>query len=162
MKTLTVHPIGFIKTPHKAQAGTPIQPFAAEKAEGVITILPEYSDALADLAGFDRIWLIYWFDRAKPFALRVVPYRDTVGRGLFATRAPSRPNPLGLSVVRLAGVDCEKGELRVLDVDLLDGTPIFDIKPYIPLYDAFPDAKTGWLDNSIIERRQADQRFERE
>jgi tRNA (adenine37-N6)-methyltransferase len=157
----TVIPIGFARTPFHVQEGTPIQPFAAHDVQGTIEILPPYRTALADVAGFERLWLLYWCDRAKPFAPKVIPYRDTVERGLFATRAPTRPNPIALSVVRIVSVDQQTGHLSVLDVDLLDGTPIIDIKPYVPQYDAFPDSKAGWHAQSTSERRTADNRFEK-
>jgi len=161
MEALTIRPIGFIRTPHKTQEGTPIQPSAAKDVEGTIEILPEFRDALADVQGFERLWLIYWFDRAKSFRPRVIPYRDTVERGLFATRAPSRPNPLGLSCVRLVEVSVEAGTLRLLDVDLLDGTPIIDIKPYVSQYDSFPNSKGGWHEQSDSSRLSADDRFQK-
>jgi tRNA-Thr(GGU) m(6)t(6)A37 methyltransferase TsaA len=161
MNDLTIHPIGVARTPHLTTVGSPIQPFAAKDVAGVIEVLPEYRAALADLEGFERVHLLYWFDRAKPFAPRVIPFRDTVERGLFATRAPTRPNPIGLSVVRLAGVDQAAGLVHVLDVDLLDGTPVIDIKPYVPQYDAFPGSKAGWHEQSQVERAVSDNRFEK-
>jgi tRNA (adenine37-N6)-methyltransferase len=149
--------IGVIRSPHTASAGTPIQPVYAESIHGEVHVDPDLEPALADLEGFERIWLVYWFDRAGPFRPRVVPYRDTRAHGLFATRSPSRPNPIGLSVVKLLGR--EKNVLRVRGVDILDGTPLLDIKPYVPEFDAFPTAKAGWLDEHREERRRADGRF---
>jgi tRNA (adenine37-N6)-methyltransferase len=157
--TFTVVPIGFARTPFQVQEGTPIQPFAARDVPGTIEILPPYRTALADVEGFERLWLLYWCDRAKLFSPRVIPYRDTVERGLFATRAPTRPNPIALSVVRLVSVNQETGQLCVLDVDLLDGTPIIDVKPYVPQYDSFPSSKAGWHEASTSKRRSADDRF---
>ena len=111
---------------------------------------------LKDLDGFERIWLLYWLDRAPGARMTVVPFRDTVERGLFATRAPCRPNPIGLSPVRLLGV--EGGVLRVSELDILDGAPLLDIKPYSPRFDCFPGIRGGWLDGGG-ERMVADDRF---
>lgn len=137
----TMHPIGIIRSPHRTPTGTPIQPAYAERFDGEIVVDKEFEPALADIEGFERIWLIFGFDRAKPFKPRVVPYRDTREHGLFATRSPSRPNPIGMSVVRLLG--CEGNILRVRGLDVLDGTPLLDIKPYVPEFDAIPDSKAG-------------------
>lgn len=158
-KPITFRPIGIVNTPHKDQTGTPIQPYAARDVVGHVEIFPEFRAGLKDLQGFDRIWLIYCFDRASPAKLTVVPYRDIVERGLFATRAPSRPNPIGLSVVRLQNVNEASGIITVMDVDMLDGTPLLDIKPYAPKFDSHPDAKAGWLDKVGADRDIADDRF---
>lgn len=152
--------IGEIRSPFKKQSGTPIQPPYAKGAEGTVEVDEPYRASLADLKRFDRVWLIYWFDRAGPYKQRVTPYRDEVRRGLFATRAPCRPNPIGLSCVRLLAVNESEGILKVADVDILDGTPLLDIKPYVPAFDAFPSVAAGWLDTSGTDRRKADKRFE--
>ena len=154
---VTLTPIGVIRSPHLAPAGTPIQPTYAEQCEGQVVVDPALEAALADLDGFERIWLVYWFDRAGPYKPRVVPYRDTHEHGLFATRSPCRPNPIGLSVVRLLGR--EGNVLRVGGIDILDGTPLLDIKPYVPEFDAHPASKAGWLDERREDRREADGRF---
>lgn len=152
-------PIGIVRSPFKDQPGTPIQPIYAKGATGRIELLPEFVEALADLDGFERIWVIYHLHKAGPCKLKVVPYRDTRLRGLFSTRAPSRPNPIGLSVVGLLGV---KGcIIHVSELDLLDGTPVLDIKPYVPKFDAHPESKAGWLDEIAKAREQADERFEK-
>ncbi len=150
--------IGVIRTPFAEQRETPIQPVYAQGVRGALELDPEYEEALRDLDGFERIWVLYAFDRARAFEPLVVPYRDQVPRGLFATRAPSRPNPVGLSVFRLLGI--EGAVVRVADVDVLDGTPLLDIKPYVPAFDAFPDAAAGWLDAAGTGRTRADRRFE--
>ena len=155
-RTLQLEPIGVIRSPWKQAKGTPIQPAMAKGAEGTVEVFAPYVEGLKDLDGFERIWLIYWFDRAAPARLTVVPFRDTVERGLFATRAPCRPNPIGISPVRLLGIDGEV--LRVGDVDILDGTPLLDIKPYSPRFDCFGDARSGWLDCGG-DRTEADGRF---
>ena len=152
-------PIGIVRSPFKTQDGTPIQPSYAEDAIGEIVLEPEYADALSDLSGFERIWIIYTFHCAAPFKHHVVPYRDTVDRGLFATRAPCRPNPIGLSVVKLERV--EGNVLHVSDLDMLNGTPVLDIKPYVPDFDAHPNSKAGWLDLKRTSRQRADERFEK-
>lgn len=157
MQTLTLTPIGIIRSPFHEGPGTPVQPAFAEGAEGRVDLEEAYAAGLADLAGFDRVWLLYWLDRARPWRPRVVPYRDVVERGLFATRAPARPNPIGLSVVRLLAV--EDHALRVADLDVLDGTPLLDIKPYVPGFDAYPEARAGWLDAAGPGRERADDRF---
>lgn len=151
--------IGRIHTPHKQAAGTPIQPTRATGIEGAVVVHPEYGEGLKDLDGFDRIWLVFLCDRATPTAMRVVPYRDTVERGLFATRAPARPNPIGLSCVRLGGISGNR--LTVFDVDMLDGSPLLDIKPYVPEYDTFEIQRCGWIDHVGDEVRVADSRFQR-
>ena len=152
--------IGVIRTPHRRQAGTPIQPYAAKDAAGEIEIFAPFRPSLQDLQGFDRIWVLYWLHQAKPYTPRVIPYWDVVERGLFATRAPNRPNPIGLSPVRLLEINADSGLLRVLDVDMLDGTPLLDIKPYVPKFDCYPEAKAGWLDEKNKGRDFADERFE--
>lgn len=154
---IVLQTIGVIRSPHRAPVGTPIQPAFADDSEGEVVVHQGFDAALDDIDGFERIWLVYFFDRAKPFAPRVVPYRDTREHGLFATRAPSRPNPIGMSVVRLLGR--EGNVLRVRGLDVLDGTPLLDIKPYVPAFDAHPDSKAGWLDSGREERTEADGRF---
>ena len=150
--------IGRIHSPFKQATGTPIQPSRAGGAEGYIEIASPYSAALKDLEGFDRVWLIYWFHRASAAKLKVIPYRDVVERGLFATRAPARINPLGLSNVRLLGI--EGTILRIADVDILDDTPLLDLKPYVPAYDHFPVQRLGWVDAVPDRPVVADDRFE--
>jgi len=153
---MEVKPIGVIHSPFKRASGTPIQPSLAGGAQGRVEVFPEFEDGLKDLAGFERIWLLYWFDRASGAKLRVKPYMDDTKRGLFATRAPCRPNPIGLSCVKLLSV--EGCELRVADVDMLDGTPLLDIKPYAPKFDHFEVVKFGWLEKAQQEGI-ADNRF---
>jgi len=151
-------PIGVIRSPYTEPAGVPIQSAVAGDSPGRAEIFEPYVDALGDLDGFERIWLIYAFHRCGPARLRVTPFRDTIERGLFSTRAPCRPNPIGLSPVRLLRVD---GNVLELDgVDILDGTPLLDIKPYAPQFDAFPSSRAGWLDRGT-DRNHADERFEK-
>ena len=121
-------------------------------------VFPEYAAALRDLDGFERIWLVYWFHCAKPPQLVVTPYLDTTPRGLFATRAPSRPNPIGLSPVRLLGIN--GNILSVEGVDILDNTPLLDIKPYLPAFDAFQATRIGWCAQAQGRITAPDGRFE--
>lgn len=136
----------------------PIQPAMAQGVTGSIQVFDEFAAGLKDLAGFDRIWLLFWFHRAGPVQMSVVPYLDSQKRGLFATRAPARPNPIGLSHVRLLAV--EGSILRVADLDVLDGTPLLDIKPFVPAFDSFPASRTGWLSTTKGGSAVADGRFE--
>lgn len=149
--------IGVIRSPFTSAVGTPIQPAYARGIAGEVIVAERYAEALADIEGFERIWLVYWMDRVGPFQARVVPYRDTREHGLFATRSPSRPNPIGISAVRLLGR--EGCVLRVADLDVLDGTPLLDIKPYVPEFDAHPGSKAGWFDEAGEDRHVADDRF---
>ena len=155
---MTLTPIGIIHSPHRQADGTPIQAALAAGAQGTVEVFPEYATGLRDLEGFERVWLVYWFDRAKPAELVVTPYLDTRPRGLFATRAPSRPNPIGLSAVRLLGMT---GRILQVDgLDILDNTPLLDIKPYIPAFDAFEAKRIGWCAGVQSSGTVADGRFE--
>ncbi len=159
MNDLILSPIGIIHSPFREASNTPIQSALSGGAEGVVEILPQFIPALRDLDGFERIWLLVWFHRAKPAKLVVTPYLDDREHGVFATRAPSRPNPIGLSCVRLLGIDGNR--LRVGDLDILDETPLLDIKPYAPALDCFEVARGGWLQNKVNPSVRADDRFER-
>jgi tRNA-Thr(GGU) m(6)t(6)A37 methyltransferase TsaA len=152
--------IGRIHTPFPQASGTPIQPCRAAGTLGFVKVDAAYVSGLQDLAGFDRIWLLFWCHRASPAKMRVIPYRDTVERGLFATRAPARPNPIGLSCVRLLGI--EGDTLQIAEVDILDDTPLLDIKPYVPQYDYYPVNHCGWVDTVPDHDVIADARFERQ
>jgi tRNA (adenine37-N6)-methyltransferase len=159
-KTFQFQAIGIIHTPHNTCEGTPIQPVYAQDQEGEVELFGDYAEGIQDLDGFDRIWLIYAFHHAPSGKIRVVPFRDNREHGVFATRSPSRPNPIGFSCVRLLGI--EDRTLRVSGVDMLEGTPLLDIKPYVPEFDSFPDAKAGWLGKLRVNRTHADSRFEQE
>jgi len=145
MEPIEYRPIGIIHSPFKTPKGSPIQPSAARGTEGSVEILAEFAEGLQDLAGFSHIFLIYHFHLSKKFTLRVKPFLDDKQRGLFATRAPSRPNAIGISVVRL--IKIESGNLYIQDIDVVDGTPLLDIKPYVPAFDAHPADKIGWIEN---------------
>jgi tRNA-Thr(GGU) m(6)t(6)A37 methyltransferase TsaA len=145
--TLQLVPIGYMRAAHATKVAAPRQPAAASESPGIIELLPgrNLEHAIEDLAGWQRIWVIFWFDRNHTWRPKVLPPRSTSGRkGVLATRSPHRPNPLGLSVLRLDRIDGLK--LHVRDVDLLDGTPILDIKPYVAYTDAYPDSGNGWLE----------------
>jgi tRNA-Thr(GGU) m(6)t(6)A37 methyltransferase TsaA len=145
---ITLSPIGVVRTPFPDRVSTPRQPYAAQEARGTIELLPgrDFEHALSDLEGWDRLWVVFVFHLNAPgvFRPKVLPPRSPGRRrGVFSTRSPHRPNPIGLSVVRLDEV---RGlVLHVRDVDMIDGSPVLDIKPYVPYADAFPDARTGWL-----------------
>jgi tRNA-Thr(GGU) m(6)t(6)A37 methyltransferase TsaA len=147
-----------IHTHFHQSEGTPIQSAAANGAQGVVELFPEFTLGLRDVADFERIWLIYLLDRAAPPQLIARPYLDTQDRGIFATRSPARPNHIGLSAVRLLGV--EENRLHVSDVDMLDGTPLLDIKPYVPDFDCFEVKRVGWYDGKSARDVVADDRFE--
>ncbi len=151
--------IGIIHSPFKELNGMPVQPAGAAGVEGIVEVFEEYRAGLKDLDGFSHIILLYHFHRSRGFRLHVVPFLDTALRGLFATRAPKRPNPIGLSVVQLDKV--EDGLLRIQNVDILDGTPLLDIKPYVPEFDAQEKVRTGWLEKTrkTVSERKADDRF---
>ncbi|MCX6692935.1 MAG: tRNA (N6-threonylcarbamoyladenosine(37)-N6)-methyltransferase TrmO [Methanomicrobiales archaeon] len=155
----TYSPIGIIHSPFHDPAGMPIQPAGASGVRGSIEIYEDYKEGVIDLDGFSRIFLIYPFHRLDGYALSVTPFLDTTPHGVFATRAPRRPNALGLSSVRLCEVrGCV---LNIEDVDILDGTPLFDIKPYVPAFDAFPNEADGWLSgrSETVLFTKSDSRF---
>ena len=159
MDPIQYRPIGIIHSPHKTPEGTPIQPSGAKGVQGSIEIFPEYITGLADLAEFSHIFILYHFHLSKKFSLKVKPFLDDQKRGLFATRAPSRPNPIGLSVVRLISIT--NGSLQIQNVDVVDGTPLLDIKPYVPGFDVYQVDQFGWIGNKTrgIEEIVDDGRF---
>ncbi len=157
---MEIQPIGILRSPFTEQKGTPIQPAYAKGTKGRIEMAPAHEAALSDLDRFERIWVLCYFDKAAPYRLRITPYRDTQLRGLFATRAPARPNPIGMSVLRLDRI--EGNVLYVSDVDILDQTPVIDIKPYVPAFDSHPGSKAGWLDEKEAGLERADGRFEKD
>ena len=135
----------------------PIQASRAKDAQGTVEVFPEYAEGLADLDGFSHIILLYHFHKSRQCRLRVVPFLDTQKRGIFATRAPSRPNPIGLSIVRLVSIAGNR--LTVQGVDMLDGTPLLDIKPYVPEFDEREYVRIGWLENVRDHDPVSDDRF---
>jgi tRNA-Thr(GGU) m(6)t(6)A37 methyltransferase TsaA len=156
---ITYTPIGVIHSPFSDTADMPIQPAGAAGIQGRVEIYPEFAAGLQDLTGFSYIILLYHFHRSRASTLLVKPFLDNQLRGVFATRAPRRPNSIGMSVVKL--VDVVNRDLRVEDIDVLDGTPLLDIKPYIPEIDAHTAARVGWLAEARgqFARKRSDNRF---
>jgi tRNA-Thr(GGU) m(6)t(6)A37 methyltransferase TsaA len=159
MGTITYNPIGIIHSPFKDIKGMPIQPAGAKGIAGTIEIKPEYVDGLQDIEGFSHIILIYHFHLSKGYSLKVKPFLDETLRGVFATRAPRRPNPIGISVVKL--VRLEGTILHIEDIDIVDGTPLLDIKPYVPEFDITGGKKLGWLSKKTdrVSKIKSDERF---
>lgn len=156
---ITYKPIGIIHSPFKEPKGTPIQPSAAKDIEGMVEVFPQYEKGLKDIKGFSHIILIYHFHLSKSYTLEVKPFMDDKLHGLFATRAPARPNPIGLSVVRLIRVD--KNNLYIKDVDIVDGTPLLDIKPFVSEFSTEDIIRKGWLKENInnLDKSRDDGRF---
>ena len=152
LPALTLAPIGVVHSPFRDRRSAPRQPAAARGVAGTIELLEhaEYEHALCDLAAWSHVWVLFWFHLNAGFRPKVQAPRSLRKRGLFATRSPYRPNPLGLSVVRLSRV--EGRVLHVLDVDMIDGTPVLDLKPYVPYTDALPSASSGWLADPLSAR----------
>lgn len=138
-----LRPVGILRSDQQLHHEAPRQAGLGRGATGVVEIAAGLQNCLADLRGFSHVWLLWWAHLAKGFAMRVQPPRDAHKRGLFATRAPNRPNPIGLSCVRLLRI--ERRRLHVADHDLLDGTPILDVKPYLPYCDSVADAAIGYV-----------------
>jgi len=147
MTEIRYKPIGVIRTPFPSPEGVPIQPAAAQGIVGRVELDPGVVDGLKDLDGFSHVILIYHFHEAKAACLQATPYMDGVERGVFATRSPARPNAIGISVVRLLGI--EGNVLYVENVDIVDGTPLLDLKPYVPQFDGAEDVRIGWLKDNI-------------
>ena len=155
---ICMRPIAVVRSPWKEASGVPVNVREARGARGTVVVRRRYVRGLKDLGGFDRIWLLFWFNRARRGALIVKPFISKVPRGVFATRAPSRPNPIGMSCVRLRRI--AGNVLHVEDLDLLDGTPVLDIKPYQPS-DRFIGCRFGWMDKVRGRLPRADERFVR-
>jgi tRNA-Thr(GGU) m(6)t(6)A37 methyltransferase TsaA len=155
----TFSSIGTIRSPFREVKGMPIQPAGARHVQGHVIVEQVYEEGLADIEGFSHIILIYVFHQSKEFSLSVKPFMDTKARGLFSTRAPRRPNPIGLSVVRL--LKREENILHIQGVDVLDRTPLLDIKPYAPAFDSVPNALVGWMTGkeTKVGSTKADDRF---
>ncbi len=153
--------IGIIHSPFHELSGMPIQPSSEASAPGTVELEPIYVPGLKDLDGFSHAILIYHLHQSQRVSLRVVPFLDSQPRGIFATRAPHRPNPVGLSVVKLSRI--EDNFLYVENLDVVDGTPLLDIKPYVPEFDTPPEFKLGWLESARGKLRttRSDERFNR-
>jgi tRNA-Thr(GGU) m(6)t(6)A37 methyltransferase TsaA len=156
---ITYQPIGVIRSPFTSVTGMPIQPPGAVGIEGTAVVNPEFLEGLRDLDGFSHLILLYHFHQVTESQLVVTPFLDQQPRGVFATRAPKRPNPIGLSVVRLMRM--EGNILHIQDVDILDGTPLLDIKPYVPEFDGQPAARAGWFERAKgqVKDKRSDDRF---
>jgi len=159
---LWCHPIGIIHTPFKEVENMPIQPSGATGIRGTVELFPEFADGLKDLDGFSHLILLYHFHGSRGYKLTVTPFLDSEPRGVFATRAPKRPNPIGLSIVNLLQIrGCS---LEIENVDILDGTPLLDIKPYVPEFDHQENCRIGWLEQvrGTAKARKSDDRFSRD
>ena len=162
MKNIIFKPIGIIHSSFKEPAGMPIQPAGAKGIKGTIEIFDEFKEGLIDLDGFSHIVLLFHFHLSKSFKLLVHPYMEDKIRGVFATRAPRRPNQIGMSIVRLDKI--EDSILHISNVDIIDGTPLLDIKPFVPKFDCFDldeNEKVGWLKKRIekVDKHRSDERF---
>lgn len=157
--SITLEPIGHIRSPFTALENMPIQPAGAKAIIGTLEILPQYTEGLADLGGFSHLYLLYHFHRARRTALSVIPFLDKVERGVFATRSPLRPNHLGISIVEL--LEVRGNEVRVRGVDILDNTPLLDIKPYIESFDQVGNSTSGWMKagRREVAEKLSDDRF---
>jgi tRNA (adenine37-N6)-methyltransferase len=151
--------IGIIHSPFNNLEDMPIQPTSDSSGSGFLEIFPEFIEGIKDLEGFSHIYLLYVFHKGGRPKLSVTPFLDKEPRGIFATRAPNRPNPIGLSLVELLRV--EENLVYIDRVDILDGTPLLDIKPYIPAFEDSNNVRIGWLEKakSEISETKSDSRF---
>ncbi len=156
---ITFEPIGIVHSPFTELADMPIQPTGEEAAQGILEIYPAYDDALADLEGFSHIYALYFFHKVSGWQPKVLPFLDKQPHGLFSTRAPRRPNPIGLSLLKILAI--EGSRIHVAGLDILDGTPLLDIKPYIPGFEDPQDVRIGWLEGCAgqVKNRKSDHRF---
>jgi tRNA (adenine37-N6)-methyltransferase len=160
MDRVVYTPIGVLRSPYSLLDGMPLQTVAAPEVEARVEFEQSVHGAIRDLEGFSHLWLIAHLHAVDGWSAEVVPFLDTVSRGVLATRSPRRPNPIGLSLVELAGI--EAGVIHVRGVDLLDGTPILDVKPYVPLFDAREGARAGWFEEAgpRVHEVRSDRRYE--
>ncbi len=158
MVEIKYKPIGIIHSPFKEPKGTPIQP-TASRSKGKVEVFPEFSDGLQDLEKFSHIILLYHFHLSKKSSLMMKPFMDDTEHGIFSIRAPSRPNSIGMSIVRLNKI--EKNILYIENIDILEGTPLIDIKPFVPEFDNRNTTKNGWLKNNVykLKNTKDDERF---
>lgn len=156
---MEIKPVGIIHTPFTEKEGMPIQPKGADGVNGTVELFEGFQAGLKDLEAFSHIILLYLFHRSEGFNLQVIPFLDTTSRGVFATRAPRRPNPIGISVVRLDRID--DVILHIGNVDILDGTPLLDIKPFVPEFDCPQEVRIGWIEDSRddVSTKKSDDRF---
>ncbi len=151
--------IGIIKTPFKELENMPIQPKGAKSVKGTVEIFAEYADGLLDIDGFSHLILLYQFHKSEKYKLQVMPFLEDVVHGVFATRAPKRPSQIGMSIVKL--IKKKDNVLEIEGVDILDGTPLIDIKPFVPNFDAQENVKVGWLEkhHNKVHNHKSDGRF---
>ena len=156
---MNIQPIGIIHSPWTSLKNMPIQPKGAEGTEGSVELLPEFTEGLTDLAGFSHIYLLYLFHKASRTKMSVIPFLDTVKRGVFSTRSPLRPNHIGLSIVQIVSV--EKNIIKVRGIDILDGTPLLDVKPWIEKFDLVLNTRSGWMKGTVddVAAKRSDSRF---
>jgi tRNA-Thr(GGU) m(6)t(6)A37 methyltransferase TsaA len=159
MKEVVYKPIGVVHSPFKEPRDVPIQSAAARGVTGYVEVAREYVEGLRDVEGFSHLILVYHCHLAQDYSLLVKPFLDDSLHGVFSTRAPSRPNPVGVSIVRLTKK--EENILHIQDVDIIDGTPLLDIKPFVPHFDQRETEKIGWLTEKIdkMHSRRDDGRF---
>ena len=159
MNQITFKPIGIIHSDYKEKEGVPIQGTLAKDSKGTVEVYPEYRAGLKDLDGFSHIILLYHFHLSKGYSLKVKPFLDDEVRGVFSVRAPKRPNPIGFSVVKLENV--VDNILYINEVDIIDNTPLLDIKPYVSKFDSRTDTRNGWVAKKIDDevRFISDNRF---
>ncbi len=159
MNSWNYQPIGEIRSPFQDVKGVPIQPTGARNVEGRVIVYDAFAEGLKDIEGFSHLILLYHFHKSRPWKPLVTPFLDKTEHGVFATRAPARPNPIGLSIVEL--LDRDGPILRVRGVDVVDGTPLLDIKPYVPEFDARENVRIGWLEKRVndVTHLRADDRF---
>jgi tRNA (adenine37-N6)-methyltransferase len=159
MDEIIYKPIGIIHSPFKTPENVPIQHTGAKGERGTIEIYPEFAEGLADLEGFSHIMLLFHMHLVEYHKLKVIPFLDTVERGIFSTRAPVRPNPIGMTIVKL--IKIENNLITVENIDMIDQTPLLDIKPCLPMIDDLQDIKLGWLSGKIdkFSVTRSDSRF---
>lgn len=155
------NPIGYVRSPFKEPSGVPIQTKAGSDIKGEIEVLEEFIEGLSDLDGFSHVIILTHLHAHQGYKLKVTPFLDDVERGVFSTRAPRRPNPIGFHLVRLEAV--EGNILKIIDIDMIDGTPVLDIKPYIPQGDEREECRIGWLEGKLQRflNEHGDDRFSR-
>jgi tRNA-Thr(GGU) m(6)t(6)A37 methyltransferase TsaA len=151
MAPITYEPIGIIHTPFKEKADTPIQGIFDPESTGKVEVFPQYMDGLKHIDAFSHLILIYHFHLAEDCSLITRPFLDNEGKGIFSIRHFNRPNPIGISVVRLDQV--KDNILKIGEVDILDGTPLLDIKPYMPDFDNRYDVRKGWYEHARNRRQ---------
>ncbi|MFW9922940.1 MAG: tRNA (N6-threonylcarbamoyladenosine(37)-N6)-methyltransferase TrmO [Candidatus Thorarchaeota archaeon] len=160
MQKIVYTTIGRIETPFTNAEGMPIQAKFSQK-EGYVIVPSKYRDGLKGIEGFSHLILIYHFHKSKEMNLQVKPFLSTKTLGIFTVRAPNRPNPIGISVVELVNIEYNKKEIRikVKGVDMLDQTPLLDIKPYIDEFDSYQGTRNGWYNEREFEKNISDDRF---